>query len=267
MCSDLQFRDIIKKAIPFVLVRRKDTGGFSATPQLPATITDTYHALRILELARRYNAMGGYKYLPLLDNNLHSYLTESDLRLQFGARIRFQRLWCCRIAGLDIDRHLVRETITTGLRTCNVAESWYYHIRILQEVLNEDAQDIDFPAPSLIMAQKWRTVSEAWMRLYLSHALQCPFPLPLPELTHWLQKSQSSDGGFGFFPGTTSFVENGYASLRALNFLHADPMDRCRAFSFLLGCQTISGGFGRSSQAAPFLDTTWHALAALALIA
>ena len=104
------------------------------------------------------------------------------------------------------------------------------------------------------------------MHLYLARVSGRALPLPEPELIAWFQACQNGDGGFGFFPGTTSFVENCHASLRALAFLGSRPLEPGPAALFLAGCQTAAGGFSRNGRAAPFLDATWHALASLSFL-
>ena len=86
------------------------------------------------------------------------------------------------------------------------------------------------------------------------------------NLTKWLQRSQNGDGGFGFFPGTTSFIENCHATLAALSLLGARPVDLAEARSFIISSQTGGGGFARSPGAAPFLDASWHGIASLRLL-
>lgn len=73
-------------------------------------------------------------------------------------------------------------------------------------------------------------------------------------------------GRFGFFPGTTSFIENCHHALAALTMLGGAPDQPEKARQFVLSCQTAGGGFGRSLRAAPFLDSTWHALPSLRLL-
>jgi prenyltransferase beta subunit len=87
------------------------------------------------------------------------------------------------------------------------------------------------------------------------------------ELTGWLQRSQNGDGGFGFFPGTTSFIENSHAALAALSLIGAKPVDLVNARYFIISSQTGGGGFARSPGAAPFLDASWHGVASLRLLA
>ena len=263
-----QLRVIIRTSIPFVMARRKETGGFGATPRLPATIEDTYHALHILQIAREhgiYQDQGPYD--PVRDESLHSYLAASRQRLQVDVHTRFQLLWCTRNIGQGTDHQEVRNTVAARLQASEVLEDWYYYARILRELLEVQAEDFaDIHVPTSVKAGNWRTVREAWMHLYLSHVFRYHLPLPIPELIAWFRADQNGDGGFGFFPRTTSFVENCYASLRSLAFLKSTPRNPDLALRFLSGCQTGSGGFGRSFRAASFLDTTWYGLAALGIL-
>ena len=267
MDIDGKLRDICMAAIPFVMARRKTTGGFGATPMLPATIEDTYHALNILNLARKYHAACDRESGPFTENNLLFYLTARRLSLLAGSRTTFQMLWCCRIAGLELDRDAIEAAVIAKMKAYDSLEVWFYCTRILAEVLGGKSWPIaDKRNLIAILDRPWRTVDEAWMHMYLSREFGDAFPRPTSEHIAWFQASQNGDGGFGFFPGTTSFVENCHACLRALALLGAEPFHPNRAFRFLTGCQTASGGFGRSSRAAPYLDATWHALAALAVI-
>jgi len=260
-------RDLFAKAILFVMARRKESGGFGATPRLPATVTDTYHGLRILNLARQYGAMDNCGYDPLGDESLRAYLSACLLKFPGGARTRFQIFWCCLAAGVDVDRRAAEDVVAAQLCRSASLEDGYYHARLLREVLERPLPEArEILNNSTVMIGKWHTVDEAWMNIYLSRQIRSPLPHMEEELITWFQDSQNMDGGFGFFPGTTSFVENCHASLRALAFLEAKPRDQAGAFRFLVGCQTAAGGFGRSSRAAPFLYATWHALAALAIL-
>lgn len=256
--------DLLAKAIPFVMARRKESGGFGATPRLPATVTDTYHGLRILNLARQCGAIDNGGYDPLGDESLRAYLSACLLKFPGGARTRFQIFWCCLAAGVDFDRRAAEDAVAVQLCRSVSLEDGYYHARLLLEVLETPMPKArEILNNSAVMIGKWRTVDEAWMNIYLSRQIQRPLSQMGAELITWFRDSQNKDGGFGFFPGTTSFVENCHVCLRALAFLEAKPRDQAGAFRFLVGCRTAAGGFGRSSRATPFLYATWHALAAL----
>ena len=77
-------------------------------------------------------------------------------------------------------------------------------------------------------------------------------PVDSNEIVDWLQRSQNGDGGFGFFPGTTSFIENCHAGLAALTLLAAVPVDLVNARAFVIACQTGAGGFRVISAPLPF---------------
>jgi hypothetical protein len=88
-----------------------------------------------------------------------------------------------------------------------------------------------------------------------------------PEMADWLCRCQNNDGGFGFFPGTTSYMEYCDYSLSALYLLGSRPLYRQRASDFIVHCQAGSGGFARAIRALPFLEASWHAIHALAILA
>jgi len=267
MGVDSKLRDIFMAAIPFVTVRRKPDGGFGATPRLPATIEDTFNALHILRLAKEFEAVDESGLDPSADKNLRAYLAVRRQTLPAGIRITFQLLWCCKAIGLEFDQDFFEKTVIARMKASDSLADWYYGTRILADVLGGKSRLVaEAPNLATVMDKKWRAIDEAWMQMYLSRQFRNTLPLPEAELVAWCRACQNGDGGFGFFPGTTSFVENCHAALRALAFLGEGPLDPGRAFLFLTGCQTVSGGFGRTNRAAPFLDVTWHALAAMAII-
>lgn len=261
-----RFAAILAAAVPFVEARRKPSGGFGATPRLPATIEDTYHALNILGLARQYDELGkGFDLAE--DENLRSYLEGCRRTLSVGSRMTFQLLWCCRTAGLALDSDAVEAAVLDRIQTAVSLDDWYYCAGILVEVLGrKPAMKAGERHLAAVLNRHWRSVDEAWMHLYLSRIFGLALPRSDEEMISWFRACQNGDGGFGFFPGTTSFVENCHSCLRALDALGAVPADPERAGQFLAGCQTAFGGFGRGLRATAFLDTTWHAVAALSLL-
>lgn len=267
MGSDGKLRDILTVAVSFVLPRRKETGGFGATPRLPATIEDTYHSLHILDLARQHGAVEHEVLDPAADVHLRSYLDGCRRSLSVGARTTFQMLWCCRTAGLKFDADAVESAVIARMWTADSLDDWYYWARIPAEVLGRKPPILS-EARNLaaVLDRDWLGVDEAWMHMYLCRMFRNTLPQAAPTLISWFRASQNGDGGFGFFPGTTSFVENCHYCLRALNVLGAEPVNPETARRFITSCRTASGGFGRGLRAAAFLDATWHAAAALALL-
>jgi hypothetical protein len=86
------------------------------------------------------------------------------------------------------------------------------------------------------------------------------------QIIRWVQLSQNGDGGFGFYPETTSYMENTYCALEILSKLGSSPMqiELCR--KYILSCQTKNGGFGRAPASFPFIESTFHAVSGLLLL-
>ncbi|GAB4336916.1 MAG: hypothetical protein Kow0089_07640 [Desulfobulbaceae bacterium] len=148
-------------------------------------------------------------------------------------------------------------------------EECYYGLRNLLESGAREAADrivARLPLPDIFFSARF-CVREAAMLLHLCRLLDLPLPVSSGELADWLRSCQNGDGGFGFYPHTTSFIENTHAALEALALLGAGPLHPQRAFDYLIGCRTACGGFGRGSRTAPFLDATWHGVAGLSLAA
>ena len=107
---------------------------------------------------------------------------------------------------------------------------------------------------------KWRTGRELWMNLYLHQGVSMDSTRK-DKIVHWLQACQNGDGGFGFLPRTTSYLENCHICVRALAFLDATPLNVEGCYHFVIACRNGSGGFAKTPGAASFLEATWHAVA------
>jgi len=249
--------DTTKGIMAFVEARRKETGGYRATPKLPATVEDTYLALRILE------ELGDGSYLN--DSALKDYLSQVAETDWVTARTTFHVLYACRLAGMSVDEDRTTAFLKRRLREPLDLVERYYCARILREVL-KITNDITGKIANDLALARWRTAAELWMILYLADRKQINRMPHRTNLIAWLQACQNGDGGFGFLPETTSYIENCHTCLRALALLNAAPLDPegCRAF--IAACRTGSGGFARIHGATAFLDATWHTVAGLALL-
>lgn len=247
--------------VAFVAKRRKESGGYGATPRLPATIEDTFEAVAI---GRELEILAPAARLPQPpgnDRELQAYLREAERRTWPGLRTTAQLITACRFLGLPVDGERAHAYLSGQPAPANDLATAYY-TAMIAEALGRGSTT---PAPANPAGLPARpTVREVRMQLALGR-LAGAAP-DAGRLLAWLQRCQNGDGGFGFFPGTTSFIENSHHALAALALLDAAPPRPDLARQFILSCQTGSGGFGRSLRAAPFLDATWHALAALRLL-
>jgi hypothetical protein len=257
-----ELTDLAKIVLPFVAARRKENGGYGATPMLPATVEDTYYALRILSSLKNH---GSPCYTE--DKALREYLSSLRGKEWAGARTTFHFLAACRMAEVAVDVEKTELFIEKRLAKARDLDERYYCTRIIREV-------VGLPVGSG-MEQKhgdyselvWRDVTQLWMNVYQWHGRQTGREGVLRnDLVEWLQACQNCDGGFGFLPGTTSFIENCYTCLRALALLDAAPLNPSGCQLFLMSCWTGTGGFARANRAMAFLYSTWYGIAALLLL-
>lgn len=242
----------------FVLKRRKDTGGYGATPRLPATIQDTFQAVAIGIV------LGHDPPTPQTEPALAEYLSRMLDVPWLGIDTTFRLLSTCHACGLAMDGERVRAHLAACLAQDTSLAAIYYVSRIAREILGEEVdprssgRSVMLPAPC--------AVGDVARYLFVKKMAGQPVA-GAEQLVVWLQRTQNGDGGFGFFPGTTSFIENCHAGLAALSLLGAKPIDPEGARAFLVSCQTGRGGFARSPKAAPFLDASWYGIASLRLLA
>lgn len=251
-----------KEVVSFFSARRKPGGGFGATPRLPATCEDTYYALRSLDVLAKH----GVDVPPELFRG-HGAFLSSKLRERLkGTRGLFYLAWSSAVAG----RRDVLPAATD---------------RILQEAAGRDARLEDafylgrsldlqgpggnpLPAPMPRVRQEeasLRTVRELWMYLWLAARGWIEAALP-GQWAEWVCSCRNPDGGYGFMPGTTSYMENCYYALHCLDLLGRPFPDPQGTVAFISSSRALRGGFGRKNMGVPFPSSTWHALGCLHLV-
>jgi len=241
----------------FVHKRRKATGGYGATPRLPATIQDTFQAVAITLV------LGQDLPTPQSEPALAEYLARMLAVPWLGIDTTFRLLMTCRICGVAMDAERVRSHLAACLSRDASLATTYYVSRIAREILEEEP-DSRGSGRSLLLPASC-AVGDVARFLFVKKMDDQPVA-GAGELAGWLQRTQNGDGGFGFFPGTTSFIENCHAGLAGLSLLGARRIDSGNVRAFIISCQTGRGGFGRSPRAAPFLDASWHGVASLRLL-
>ncbi|MBN2034615.1 MAG: hypothetical protein JW836_15190 [Deltaproteobacteria bacterium] len=254
-------KEVFTGILAFVEGRSKAEGGYGLTPLLPATVEDTYHALRTLETVR------GVSWLKkvFIQGLLKTYLASLAETPWISARTLFQVLYCASLADLALDKGKTMNYLKQTLSKTTALSERYYCARTLREVLAVDDMAVMRKA-RMVRFSGWRTARELWMKLYLRQGSSSFDPEQKGKMVRWLQACQNGDGGFGFLPGTTSYIENCHICTRALAFLNANFFDVEGCRHFVLACKSGNGGFARSLGSAPFLDATCHAVAAMNLL-
>jgi len=251
------------EALSFTLERKKIDGGFGATPKLPATLEDTFHGLRILDAVERYCSLPkDVKF----DENLHSdfLLRFIKKRPNLGMKGAFQLIWCMKRCSLSTKAQKLAKEHYLASRPQS-AEGLYYALNISK--LLDLTLPFRYSREELSKIVTFRGILfRRWMATFVDYTLKSGL-INQKAAAKWIRRCQNYDGGFGFLPGSTSYLENTHFGLHALIFMKEPPMDMENATGFVLGCQTRSGGFSRKADAAPFLDATWHGVATLILLA
>ncbi len=258
--------DILSRVEQFVELRKKEGGGFGATPNLPATVEDTYHALRILDSISSVSKTAFSRQTrrwPELSSFLHSFLKKD---LELGARGVFQLFWCMKYCRALPPERQVLAVIGRKILDRPGRENLYFALRTMLEVLESTpGREAILPGTPPAEPIFEGILRKRMMDLYLDRHLGWG-KIPAGEAAAWFRLCQNPDGGFGFMPGTTSYIENCHYGLSSLALLDSAPADKAACQNFIMGCRTRSGGFSRNSSAAPFLDATWHAVRGLLIL-
>lgn len=240
----------VDRLVSFIFQRQKENSCFAAAPSLPATVADTCYALTMV---RQLDSLSPKRRLFSRINRekIHAFVAAHvPVRTSLPLRVRFF-LWSISrlVAGEAADYEDPCDDLEPSILTF---ENYYYLGRLAGELRQG------------FRVEPLRLADCTCRDLYF-------FLLSFPEaaaarareLGGWLQNCWNYDGGFGFFPGTTSYIEYCDYSLSALSLLNMRPLHCRQAQQYILACRTGAGGFSRSTKAAPFLDASCHALHAL----
>jgi len=251
-----------EKIVDFVLARRHEKGGFGAAPTLPPSVEDTYLSLRILQqlpLQEKPEAAA-----VIGDPSLAQFLQDPHDSEQWLARTGFHYAYCCRIAHVKPDAAWAKQFVSNRLQDVRGLAGAFYCSRMITTL---SAWFPELPPFSLKSGTiPWRTARDVRMALFLADGQPRKLHADRKHLVVWLRSCQNPDGGFGFTPSTTSYLENVHACLQALAMLKETSRNPSGAASFIRNSWSKDGGFARKKGGAPFLESTWHAVASLSLL-
>ncbi len=244
------FEQLKQSSIGFVLKREKENGGFASTPLLPATIEDTYFATEILKLLEFQ--IDTEKHKPfLLKHNLSSL--NVDLIAKMLKILNYLSL-LKEINQKDLKSLIKKLKNKSKKKSISLKE-----LSDLAEIfkLFNDENELLYLKNKVLKNLpnfKLKLIKDFY---FLCKITQRDFPKKFLEV---ILNAQNPDGGFGFFKGTTSYMENTYYACYILYTQGLKPKDLNKLKNFVLSCWNKDGGFGRNSQGVSFLESTYHAL-------
>jgi len=240
--------DEIKKdeIIKFIQGYEQEEGGFSFARTTPATLDDTYFAIKTFqELNYPYYNIKTKKYVNKISPN-----SVKD------SKLLYKLIWLKKYFRINVN------DINNAFHIQSKNLDGAYYLMKINKLLGSKIF-LDYNAKRYNNKPP-KYVSDVLKLAYLFNELKEEFNKV--AYVRYLQDCQNSDGGFGFHPGTTSFLGNTYYSLRALTILHARPKEIEKCKQFIVACKIKAGGFGRQIMTVPTIESTYYAIKSLKLL-
>lgn len=236
----------------FVMGKKQEDGGFSFAKTAPSTLEDTYYALKILETLS----------IPYANKKTSGYLAG----LNFDALMIKHVFQLCDLLSTKSMKSIPARKIARNIRLAKMAdlEELYYKLEIMRLLkIGINKKDISEEL-RLIKTDKRGCLQDACYKAAILKILDEPFDKK--DCADKINGFQNADGGWGFVRGSTSFLENSHAAIKALAVTGGRPRDMRECKRFISGCQAKDGGFGRQIMAVPSLEATYQAIASLKII-
>jgi len=248
----MEVEELLSGVKDFVLKREKSEGGFGATPLLPSTIEDTYFALKTLHEIKEDVS---------LEKHINFLLSQDILKLTFEPAQRLFELLkmfnsvekLIELKSKDLKVLIKRAKNKLKAKKVKLSDlSWIFYIF---DALGEtkSAERARKKCLSLVEKASFLTLKECF---YAYRVLNAEFP---KKWLTFIVEAQNPDGGFGFFKGTTSYMENAFFACYVLKGFEVSPKDPDKLLEFIKSCKNKDCGFGRNPQGISFLFTTYCA--------
>jgi len=253
------WEQIIKGAESLAKKREKEGGGFGATPLLPPTVEDTYFGLAILDLCQALDEISKTKHLSyLLTISWQELLPETLLYYLRALSLLYGALPNSKELEKYLDEFLAKGPSVKRLAILfSIAQTLDLSEQSERFSLKEVKERIKLEILRILPTEERLT-------LELLYYLLSPLPEFVEKNLNFVLSSQNPDGGFGFMPGTTSFMENTYFGINILYYFNRLGKEVSKkAIRFVLSCLNGDFGFGRNSQGISFLNTTYYGLSVL----
>lgn len=240
----------LPKIIQYLKERENEEGGFSFAIDLYPDIEDTYYATRIFQL------LNG----DVDRNKMANYLRNISLGDFVFPRAVYMLLYLHLSLAIELPSQLINPS-NRDWDGYGILDAQYFSDEI-RKLLNHPMKPLASPSPF----QFHRLENLQSLRKKVSVLNNHLIDFDKQEIVRWVQLCQNGDGGFGFYPGTTSYMENTCCALEILSKLYSAPMEIDLCQTYIISCQTASGGFARAPASFPFIESTFHAVVGLLLL-
>lgn len=230
------------KTLIFFLERFKENeGGFGATPLLPSTLEDTFFGIKTMNLLKP-------SFLEEKKDLIRIYIDKIFEKPSLKIKHLFQISEICKILNISLPQNFSQKVdycLTSSLP--QVTSIYLYALWNLGKILSRD----DLLTFVQIVTNKlpFKTIEDLYFLGTIREDLW-------KANRFFVIKSQNGDGGFGFYPGTTSFLENTYYALKILFKIDPKKDIIAKGLNFLKACSNSDGGFGRKPGGISYLNTT-----------
>lgn len=129
--------EFLYECYKFVMQRRKQDGGFASTPLLPATIEDTYHALKIIKTLKKFGL--NIDYQPDKDKTLKLWLYSNKKWNE--PKVFYQLLRISMLCNIKVDKKF-SEQFKNSQRAGTVTLERAYYLAKISELINFHLSDI-----------------------------------------------------------------------------------------------------------------------------
>ena len=269
--------DSIRGITSFYLMREQSSGGFSAGRYMPATLEDTYYAVSCLKLLDNFITgvqTGKWNFPGAVPVETHMEFLKNRLSQEWSSSRRlFHILYCFNaLRALTPENtspacstQSVINFLKERIRIMPVLDECFYALRTGHLGNNEMTISLDNLPP--LTDYSIKSLAELRMLLYLArHGDNAEFVRISRQWLPWLKRCMNYDGGYGFFPGTTSYIENMHHAMESYRIMERKPEASGKSVGFIRASRSARGGFGRRCQGIPFPDSTWQATASLVFL-
>ncbi len=245
-----------RNLIKFVKMHENPAGGFNFPKETPASIAESYNGVMLfVELGIVYDS-------SLTKNYVRNLGVPHDI--QIAHLYRLAEL--SRHFNLDEMLSAIREAATLGRYVRGRKLSAAYYCCLLEDALSEGSllprEEREYILK--INKRKPKYIDDCQKLLVVNRHLD--LVIDVEPIARWIRSSQNGDGGFGFLPGSTSFLENVHSALDSLRMIESCPRDIVGCREFVLRCTSKDGGFGRQHMALPSLEHSLLAVRSLKFI-